>query len=174
MIASHRDCWGVRYQAVLYVVRAESHTEAKTILRRVFRDSVDDSRFLGRATDVRCPHGVFWTHQCRDCEQEEAGETMAEREEEKRDGLRGLLVDAMLLLGASHGISENFDARAEAFYRDTGVMAPGKSEPLEMAGQYTHEQRQELYRAWVETKTGELRDAFAALAETQAATGEKK
>lgn len=43
---------------------------------------------------------------------------------------------------------EAFDVRADAFRRMTGMMAPGKSEPLEMAGMHTDEEKREAFNEW--------------------------
>jgi hypothetical protein len=45
--------------------------------------------------------------------------------------------------------SDFLDVLAERFYRDTGVMAPFKSEPLAMASGHTEEDRHEKYDAWI-------------------------
>lgn len=51
------------------------------------------------------------------------------------------------------------DELARRFYRDTGIMAPGKSVPLEMASsQPPNEERRSLYRDWLQAH----RDAFVA------------
>ena len=55
---SSKECFGIRHQAVLYVVRAETHHEAKAVLQNVMRDGTDDARFIGRATEVMCEHGT--------------------------------------------------------------------------------------------------------------------
>ena len=44
------------------------------------------------------------------------------------------------------GYTELFEASAEDFYKRTGFLAPGKSEPLEMSGGEAHqEERQQLW-----------------------------
>lgn len=63
------------------------------------------------------------------------------------------------------GYSERFEEDAERFYRETGFMAPGKSQPLEMEGDYTR--RQEAWDKWT-PKLGDeakqiVRDAIALL-----------
>lgn len=45
--------------------------------------------------------------------------------------------------------TDEFDALAHRFYRDTGMMAPGKSVPVEMAGMWTDEQRDRTWRDWL-------------------------
>jgi hypothetical protein len=45
--------------------------------------------------------------------------------------------------------SARWDTLAELFYRDTGIMAPGKSVPMEMAmGQPPDDVREDQYRKW--------------------------
>jgi len=66
------------------------------------------------------------------------------------------------------GYSERFEHDAERFYRETGFMAPGKSEPLEMSGGDAHQQRRETaWQEWCGKRRAEfhtvLRDAVAAL-----------
>jgi hypothetical protein len=60
-----------------------------------------------------------------------------------------------------------FDQVAEAFYRETGVMAPGKSVPLEMGAMWTDEERQRRYAAWHlqrrETRHQTIREAIGLL-----------
>ena len=44
----------------------------------------------------------------------------------------------------------SFEAHAEAFYRETGIMAPGKSVPLEMStSQPDYETRHIKYAEWI-------------------------
>jgi hypothetical protein len=44
--------------------------------------------------------------------------------------------------------TQAFDDAAEAFYRETGIIAPGKSVPLEMGAMWTDEERKQRYEAW--------------------------
>lgn len=43
--------------------------------------------------------------------------------------------------------NDRFEARAEQFYKDTGMMAPGKDVPAAMGGPDVDE-RMEAWRAW--------------------------
>lgn len=56
-----------------------------------------------------------------------------------------------------------YDREAEAFYRESGLMAPGKSRPMAMGGQ-DEEQAERLWRAFRERRNGEVvRRATAAM-----------
>lgn len=59
-------------------------------------------------------------------------------------------------------IAEEFEALAAAFYRETGMMAPGKSMPLEMCGsQPDDDRRAERWRHWLSGVTAEqVRERF--------------
>jgi hypothetical protein len=62
-------------------------------------------------------------------------------------------------------VTEKLDQFAEAFYRETGTMAPGKSMPLEMAmSQPPDDVRASLWKAWCErTVRSDFEAAQAAL-----------
>lgn len=45
---------------------------------------------------------------------------------------------------------EQYEANAEAFYRETRIMAPGKDIPAAMGGYDEHELRAKLWRVWLE------------------------
>lgn len=57
--------------------------------------------------------------------------------------------------------TETYDIKADAFYRMTGVMAPGKSVPIGMS-QPTHGVRTELFRQWCETHNAAFAATYAA------------
>jgi hypothetical protein len=74
-----------------------------------------------------------------------------------RNALPGLIARVEELEGALRGLepvllssaSERFDACAELFYQETGIMAPGKSVPMEMyASQPPDDVRAAQYRKW--------------------------
>jgi hypothetical protein len=46
------------------------------------------------------------------------------------------------------GYTERFERDAELFYRETGLMAPGKSMPLEMWNTQTEDERRAKWDAW--------------------------
>ena len=64
---------------------------------------------------------------------------------------------ALMLLGRTGDIVADSDERAEAFYRDTHVMAPGKSVPAAMGAPWTDEYRQTVYRDWFAAKVASIR-----------------
>jgi len=70
---------------------------------------------------------------------------------------------ALMLLGRTGHPIEDFEERAEAFYRDTGVMAPGKSVPVAMGGQWTDEERHDKFDAWWLAKKQEVRAVWREL-----------
>ena len=47
---------------------------------------------------------------------------------------------------------EQYEANAEAFYRETRIMAPGKDIPAAMGGYDEHELRAKLWRVWLENQ----------------------
>jgi hypothetical protein len=65
------------------------------------------------------------------------------------------------------GYTERFEREAEAFYRATGFMAPGKSVPMEMAATQGDEARDSAWRTWSENRQEQfrkdMRDAASAL-----------
>lgn len=50
-----------------------------------------------------------------------------------------------------------FEALAEAFYRDTHYMAPGKSVPLEMCSESYDRERHEAWDAWIAKRRQPIR-----------------
>src|SRR5688572_5369267 len=61
-----------------------------------------------------------------------------------------------------------FEALAEAFYAETGTMAPGKSVPLEWAGRWSDEERRERYDTWIKRRGKAIRKQARALLDTPA------
>lgn len=49
--------------------------------------------------------------------------------------------------------SEAYDELAEAFYKETGIMAPGKDVSAAMGSHYPYEERLERWRAWISDRT---------------------
>lgn len=71
----------------------------------------------------------------------------AERAEAQCAALREALEACMSQWRApDEGHSAYFERQAERFYRETGYLAPGKSEPLEMRNVVNDEVRQRLWR----------------------------
>lgn len=60
-------------------------------------------------------------------------------------------------------VTVRYDAKAEAFYQETRIMAPGKSEPMEWGGRWTQEERQRAWDAWLARRREEIVSAAAAL-----------
>lgn len=58
------------------------------------------------------------------------------------------------------GSTARFDRLADAFYRDTGMMAPGKDAPMGMGGCST-EERSAAYDAWIAGRVSKARAALA-------------
>lgn len=62
---------------------------------------------------------------------------------------------------------EQYEDAAEEFYRETGMMAPGKSEPTEWAGMHDQEERRTRWEAWTraraDAKMNAVRTCLAAL-----------
>jgi hypothetical protein len=123
----------------------------------------------GRAPHVRVRSGpashseslesereTYWA----DCYEQAARDL--ERLEAEAAELRRALDGAMLLLGRSVNTSENYEAKADAFYHATGMMAPGKDAPA-ACGPHDYNRRDEAWRNWYETKLADIRDAYAAL-----------
>jgi hypothetical protein len=50
-----------------------------------------------------------------------------------------------------HPVGE-YDRVAELFYQETGMMSPGKSEPMEMSSRFSLEERQLAWRAWFKAR----------------------
>jgi hypothetical protein len=48
---------------------------------------------------------------------------------------------------ADHAL-EAFEEQAETFYRETGILAPGKSEPLEWGDRWTDDERRTAWTEW--------------------------
>ncbi len=83
------------------------------------------------------------------------------------DRLREALeLAAKWLTNPDESATDSFERIADWFYRDTGFLRPGKSQPLEMGE--NADQRQEAWKSWVESKQREVydsvRDALAATA----------
>lgn len=53
------------------------------------------------------------------------------------------------------GYTERFEEDAERFYRETGMLAPGKSVPLAMAGAWDDDDRSTAWNAFCETLRNE-------------------
>jgi len=51
-----------------------------------------------------------------------------------------------------HLVHELFEYRELDFYRETGIMAPGKSVPLEMGGRWTDEERATAWKEWLRSR----------------------
>lgn len=45
--------------------------------------------------------------------------------------------------------NEEYERLAEAFYQDTGLMAPGKDMPAAMGNTVSQEERWEKWREWI-------------------------
>lgn len=63
---------------------------------------------------------------------------------------------------------ERFERLAAEFYRETGMLAPGKSEPMECSYQGRDEERRERYDRWVADRVAAAR---AAIAKAEGANG---
>jgi hypothetical protein len=57
---------------------------------------------------------------------------------------------------------EHFEAIGEMFYKDTGFLRPGKSEPMECYSEGREEERRKFWEAWVIEKNQALNDRVAA------------
>jgi len=53
---------------------------------------------------------------------------------------------------SDHGATARFEVAAELFYRATGMMAPGKSYPLECTPPHTDERR-EAWEQWLVSRS---------------------
>lgn len=82
--------------------------------------------------------------------------------------LEGALDGMVLVCGRTGDAYCDFEEQAEAFYRETMCMRPGKSVPMEMARD-DEDERRAKYSAWVKTK---LDAGRTALASTEAMKGE--
>jgi hypothetical protein len=45
--------------------------------------------------------------------------------------------------------ADRYEVAARLFYASTGMMAPGKDEPMAMNSTHTHEERREAYENWI-------------------------
>ena len=59
--------------------------------------------------------------------------------------LKELLEELAMLLEPA----EAFEVMADAFYKDTGIVAPGKSLPLEWSNRWSEGERQATWNTWV-------------------------
>lgn len=50
---------------------------------------------------------------------------------------------------------ERYEALAELFYQATGIMAPGKSVPMDWALRWTYEEQRAAWDAWLEASCSE-------------------
>lgn len=91
----------------------------------------------------------------------EAQEHIAALEAEN-ERLRAVVKLCRSYVGTGNATAD-FEAAAEAFYRDAHMMAPGKSEPPGWNSRYTYDQRQLAWQAWLEKRTSDVRAALAAL-----------
>lgn len=57
---------------------------------------------------------------------------------------------------------QRFDNRAEEFYRETRMMAPGKDMPAAMGGTDDYDERRRAWQAWIDKKTTAAREVLAA------------
>lgn len=62
-----------------------------------------------------------------------------------------------------HDRLTQYEDAAEAFYRDTGLMAPGKSEPMGWAWLHSQEERSERWEAWCKARADARMSAVARL-----------
>lgn len=53
----------------------------------------------------------------------------------------------------SRNTNDAYEELAEEFYKETGVMAPGKDMPAEMGNHYPYEERLERWCAWIADRT---------------------
>jgi hypothetical protein len=67
--------------------------------------------------------------------------------------LRSALGGIVLVCGSTGNALDDFEEQAEAFYRETGYMRPGKDMPAAGSDERAnHEMRWERYAAWVQSK----------------------
>ena len=98
-------------------------------------------------------------------------EAELERVRGERDGLREPL-EGLIELHARPGeySAEAWERIAEAFYRETGMLAPGKDQPAAMCGTPTGEERREAYDAWLRGRTERAVAALSARQNNDAAS----
>lgn len=79
--------------------------------------------------------------------------------------LHQALEDALFLFPyEDEGSSERYDRVTDKFHEETGVMAPGRSIPLEaQASQPSHAERHDLYEAWCAERVEQAREALEVL-----------
>jgi hypothetical protein len=63
---------------------------------------------------------------------------------------------------ADHAL-EAFEEQAETFYRETGIMAPGKSEPIEWGNRWTDDERRTAWSEWTIKRKAEQVELWRAL-----------
>lgn len=86
-----------------------------------------------------------------------------ERDEllKEREKLYSALRLALRWMGDSDDPTGTFEDIGDWFYRDTGYLRPGKSEPLECGGR--DEERQAAWEAWVKKTRAHVRKTCASL-----------
>jgi predicted nucleic acid-binding Zn-ribbon protein len=103
-----------------------------------------------------CKEGSYYHRQCFPADLNEADARVerwrAEKAEAERDAaqaeasaLREVIEEQ--LWRADHAL-EAFEEQAETFYRETGILAPGKSEPLEWGDRWTDDERRTAWTEW--------------------------
>ena len=80
-------------------------------------------------------------------------------EKKQRKELQEKLTTVRRWLG-SDDPNETFEDIADWFYTDTGIMRPGKSQPMEMCGS-SDEERHDAFRKWAQEKRAVVLAAIA-------------
>lgn len=76
--------------------------------------------------------------------------------------MRDALEAVKLWRGIGMGPLEHFEAIGEMFYKDTGFLRPGKSEPMECYSEEREKERRKVWDGWIKEKSRELNDRVAA------------
>lgn len=67
--------------------------------------------------------------------------------------------------------TESFERLAAEFYRETGILAPGKDQPAAMGGHLSDEEREKAWRMWIASRAALVIDVMQALRDSLRASG---
>ncbi len=76
--------------------------------------------------------------------------------------MRGTLEKVKVWRGIGMNPLEHFEAIGEMFYKDTGFLRPGKSEPMESFYEGREEERRKYWEDWCRKMNGQLDDQITA------------
>lgn len=117
------------------------------------REGIIQQAMAHLLTPGTTPELVRWTLECA------LDSIVAQRDAELAEARRAMRLALEQWRKPDEGYSAYFERQAERFYRATGLMAPGKSQPLEMASCDNDDERQAAWTAFFNAPYEAMRKA---------------